>query len=500
MQTKKIQFNEEARASIKEGIDLVANAVKVTLGPKGRNVALGRGEQSPDITNDGVTIANEINVSDKFQNIGVQIAKSVATKTDEAVGDGTTTSVVLLQAIVNEGLKALKNGADPMKLRQEIESAVKDAIDHLKKLSKPLKDDDIIRIATYSSESKVIGQIVADTLSQVGEHGLVTAETSHSTNIETEVVKGLEIDAGYASSYMITDVDNEEAVLELAPVLVTDYKLSTLGKLLPFYEKLANAQKSEVVVFAPEIYGDVLKTMAINCVKGNMRTLGINVPGMGDKQKELLIDIAYLTGATIVSKEAGNDFANIDLDKVLGTADKIVTTKNKTVITGRGSKLLERIKQLEAQIKQQKGDQIEDYLVDQIKERIAKLTGGIGIIRAGANTEEEMRYIYRKIEDAIRSAQAGREEGVVPGGGETYKEISCSLFVTANRPGRLVVTNALLSPLQQIKENAGEIKMDPKGIIDPTKVERVALENAASAAAMVLTMEVAIESENNDEK
>jgi len=547
---KQILFNEKARRALKSGIDKAAGAVKVTLGPRGRNVALDKGYGSPTITNDGVSIAKEISFKDKFENMGAEIVKEVASKTNDIAGDGTTTSVVLLQAIVEEGMKSLSSGTNAMALKVGIEKATQDVVVELKKLAKKIQDGDEIRqIATISSESEDIGKIIADTIHKVGKDGVVTVEESESFGIENEVVEGLQFDKGYLSHYMVTDASRMEAVYKNALILVTDKKISTIQEILPILEKVAASGKKELVVIADDVEGEALTTLVVNRLRGAFNVLAIKAPGYGERKKEMLQDIATLTGGTVLSEgETGIKFEDATLD-MLGKAGKVVSKKDSTVIVGGAGnkKAIEaRVNEIRAQIKTTDAK----FDKEKLEERLAKLTGGVAVVRVGAATETEMKYLKLKIEDAVNATKAAIEEGIVAGGGSALlraamnvrKNIEDKLAKGKGKTGKeeneftfdefgrgySIVLDACEKPIRQIIENCGfgsesviletirkipnenaglnAVTMTPvedmikKGIIDPLKVTRTALERASSAAVIFLTTEAAIADEPKEEK
>jgi len=539
---KKILFYEDAREALKRGVDKVSNAVKVTIGPRGRNVVLDKGYGSPVITNDGVTIAKDITLKDKFENMGAEIVKEVATKTNDTAGDGTTTSVVITQALVASGFKKSLNGATSMGIRRGIEEAVKDSVSILKKISKPIKTDEEIRqVATISAESKEIGSIIADTIKKIGKDGVVTVEESQTFGIESEVVEGMEFDKGFLSHYMVTNPERVEAEYKDPAILVTDKKISVVKEILPILEKLAATGKKDLVIIADDVDGEALTTFILNKLRGSFNILAVRAPGYGDKKKEILADIAVTIGAKVVSEELGLNFENIDLD-VLGHASRVVSTKDNTVIVGgKGKKaeIDERISILRAQRKATTAK----FEIEKLDERIGKLSGGVAVIRVGAATETEMKYLKLKIEDAVNATKAAISEGVVAGGGsalvkvsqkveEKYKESKIAKDAPNNNEvaefasGYMAVIEALKEPLRQIAKNAGKedgvilnevMKGSPnsgydalndvfvddmfkEGIIDPVKVTRSALENACSAVAILLTTEVAIADEVEEKK
>lgn len=533
--SKQILFNERARRALKSGIDKAANTVKVTLGPRGRNVAFDKGYGGPTITNDGVSIAKEIVLRDKFENMGAEIVKEVATKTNDIAGDGTTTSVVLLQAIVDEGMKHTEMGLNAMGVRQGIEKAAAEAVAALRALAKKIQTDEEVRqVATISAESEEIGTIIADTIKEVGKDGVVTVEESQSLGIEKEIVEGLEFDRGYVSAYLVTDPTRMEAVYKDASILITDRKVSSVQEILPLLEKIAQSGKKELVIIAEDVDGEALNTFVLNKLRGSFNVLAIKAPGYGDRKKDMLRDIAVMTGGEVVSEEVGLKFDTATLEH-LGHASKVIATKDSTVIVGgKGAKkdIDARVSQLRQQIKETTAK----FDKEKLEERLAKLSGGVAVIRVGAATETEMKYLKLKIEDAVNATKAAIEEGIVAGGGSALVKTAQKVAESFNkqkdkmpadiRVGYEVVLRALEKPLRQIAENAGvdagvviekvknakgnagydavkdEVVADmlEAGIVDPVKVTRTGLERAASAAAMLLTTEAAIADEPKDEK
>ncbi|MFA6552631.1 MAG: chaperonin GroEL [Candidatus Paceibacterota bacterium] len=538
--SKQILYNEEARKAIQRGINKVADAVKITIGPRGRNVVLDKGYGSPTITNDGVSIAKEISLKDKFENMGAEIAKEVATKTNDTAGDGTTTSVILLQSIVSEGLKETAMGVNAMGIRFGIEKATEHIVKALKDIAKPIKNKEEIRqVAAISAESAEIGKIVADTIDKVGKDGVVTVEESQSLGTESEVVDGLQFDKGFVSAYMVTNAERMEAEYEDAQILITDKKISSVKEILPLLEKIAATGKKELVIIAEDVEGEALTTFVLNKLRGAFSVLAIKAPGYGDKKKEMLQDIAVMVGAKVVSEDMGLKFEKVGLE-VLGRANKIIADKDNTTIIGSKGKKAEIETRL-AQIKKQKEAADSKYDKEKFDERIAKLTGGVAIIRVGAATETEIKYLKLKIEDAVNATKAAIEEGIVAGGGvalikagekvrqwlQSGKEKISEFGNKEFEIGFNIVLKAIEYPLRQIAANAGKDdglvivdkvkngkgnsgydalkdQMVPDmilaGIIDPVKVERCGLENAASAAAMILTTEAAIADEPEEKK
>ncbi len=522
---KQILFGEEARKAMHEGLTKSARAVKVTLGPRGRNVVLEKSYGGPRITNDGVSIAKEISFKDKFENMGAEIVKEVANKANDVAGDGTTTAVTLLEAMVNEGLTSLSRGANAMMIRSGMEQARDAAVKELKKMARPVDGrKDIEQVATIAAESPELGRIIAETVEKVGKNGVVTVEESQGTELSYEVVEGLQIDKGYASPYLVTNPERMEAEMRDAQILVTDRKISTVQDILPFLEKIAQSGKKELVIIADDIEGDALATFILNKLRGTFNVLAVKAPGFGDRKKEMLADIAAVVGATVVSSDLGMTFENAELS-VLGKASRVVAGKDSTVfVGGKGSKtdIEARVQQLNT-LKEQSTSKFD---IEKFEERIAKLSGGVAVIRVGAATETEMKYLKDKIDDAVKATKASIEEGIVPGGGTALAKVSRLLRVEDwefdskdEETGFAIVGRALEAPLRQILANAGKDDgsaivervqnakgfagydaaigvevpdMAEAGIIDPVKVTRSALENAVSAAAIFITTEAAV--------
>lgn len=522
---KKILKKEEARMALKAGLDKVSDAVRITIGPRGRNVVIDKGYGVPTITNDGVTIAKDITLPDKFENMGAEIVKEVAQKTNDVAGDGTTTSVVLTQALATAGFEKLVMGANPMAIRRGLEAAAKDAVEALKKMAKPVKSDTEIRqVATISAESEDIGRIIADTIKKVGKDGVVTVEESQSFGVESEVVEGLEFDRGYLSPYMITNPERMEAEYRDALILVTDKKISLVKDILPLLEKVAQSGKKDLVIIAEDVDGEALTTFVLNKLRGGFNVLAMKAPGYGDRKKESLADIAVMVGATVVSDETGLNFENVELN-VLGRASRVVSTKDSTVIVGGKGKKAD-INERVASLRAQRENMTSKFDIEKLDERIGKLSGGVAVIRVGAATETEMKYLKLKIEDAVNATKAAIAEGIVAGGGSALLKVSRKLEAKFKErsenvefsAGYAVLVEALKEPLRQIALNAGEepgvvmnevakggassgydalnnifvTDMFEAGIIDPVKVTRSAVENAASAVSILLTTEVAI--------
>lgn len=533
---KQILFNEEARKALKRGVDLVADVVKVTLGPKGRNVVLDKGYGAPTITNDGVSIAKEIVLKNKFENMGAEIVKEVATKTNDVAGDGTTTSVVLAQAIISEGMKHTNMGLGVMGVRGGMEAASQEVVKALKSMSKAINTKDEIRqVAVISAESEEIGKIIADTIDKVGKDGVVTVEESPSFGVESEVALGMEFDKGYISAYMITNTERMEAEYKDVPVLVTDKKISAIKDILPLLEKIAQTGKKELVVIADDVDGEALTTFVLNKLRGGFNILAVKAPGYGDKKKDQLSDMAILLGANLVTDEVGLQMETVGLE-VLGRAGRIVSKKDRTlIVSGKGKKadIDARVKEL----RKQKENTKSKFEIEKIDERIAKLVGGVAVIRVGAATETEMKYLKLKIEDAVNATKAAIDEGIVMGGGVALVKASEKVRAAFGkgkegisdefRVGYEIVLNACEVPLKQIAINCGKgdgsiiiekVKnakgnggydalkdemvsdMFVSGIIDPVKVTRTGLQNATSASAILLTTEVLVTEEPKEEK
>jgi chaperonin GroEL len=535
--SKQIIFNEPARQLLKAGIDKVANAVRVTIGPKGRNVVIDKGYGAPTITNDGVTIAKEISLKDKIENMGAELVKEVASKTNDTAGDGTTTAVILTQALIEEGFKKTTLGVNAMGIRLGIEAATAEVVKALRGLAKPIKGiNETKQVATIAAESAEFGGIIADAIDKVGKDGVVTVEESQSFTVESELVEGMQFDKGYASPYMITDTDRMEADYEDPMILIADKKLSSVKDILPVLEKVAQAGKKELVIIAEDIDGEALATLVVNKIRGVFNTLAIKAPGFGDRKKEMLEDIAILTGGKVISDEIGVKLDSVEL-AMLGRARKIISTKDETtIVSGKGKKseIDARISQIKKQIEAADSQ----YDKDKLKERLGKLAGGVAVIKVGAATEAEMKYKKLKIEDAVEATKAAIEEGIVAGGGVALiragalvakKEIKSPSSDIAHEfaVGVQILLKALHAPLKQIAINAGKDDgsvivdrveqgkghqgydanadkivedMFTAGIIDPVKVTRTGLERAASAAAILLTTEVAIADEPKDDK
>ncbi len=522
---KQIIFDEVARKALKSGVDQVADTVKVTLGPRGRNVVLDKGYGGPLVTNDGVSIAKEITLADKFENMGAEIAKEVANKTNDVAGDGTTTSVVLVQALVEEGMKRIAMGTNAMAVRSGMEKAGKQVVETLGKMSKEIKSKaEIKQVATISAESKDLGSEIADAIDKVGTDGVVTVEESQSFGVESEVVMGLEFDKGYISPYMITNAERMDAEFKEVAILLTDKKISTVKEILPLLEKLAQSGNKDLVIIADDVDGEALTTFVVNKLRGTFNILAIKAPGYGDRKKEILEDIAIVTGGEVITEEVGIKLEDVDLSQ-LGKASVISSTKEKTTIVGgKGKKadIVERVESLKAQV----ASSDSKFDKEKLQERIAKLAGGVAVIKVGAATETEMKYLKLKLEDAVNATKAAIDEGIVVGGGSALVKVAQKIanaerkkMTDEEEVGFEIVLKALDQPLKQIAMNAGKddgavivesVKkakinagydamkdrlvddMIEEGIIDPVKVTRSCVQNAISAAAIFLTTEAAI--------
>ena len=515
---KQIQYGEEARRSLEAGVNQLANTVKITLGPKGRNVVLDKKFGSPLITNDGVTIAKEIELADPFENMGAQLVKEVATKTNDIAGDGTTTATLLAQALIREGLKNVAAGANPMIVRKGIQKAVDAAVEYIVANSQKVSGrDDIARVASVSSADETIGSLIADAMEKVTNDGVITVEESKTASTYSEVVEGMQFDRGYISPYMVTDTDKMEAVLDDPYILITDKKISNIQEILPVLEKIVQ-QGKKLLIIAEDIEGEALATLVVNKLRGTFTCIAVKAPGFGDRRTEMLRDIAILTGGEVISDELGFDLKETTLD-MLGTAKQVKIQKENTIIVdGGGNK--DDIKARVSQIRSQLEESTSEFDKEKLQERLAKLSGGVAVIKVGAATETEMKELKLRIEDALAATKAAVEEGIVAGGGTSYINSLASiekLIDTVDgdeKTGVRIVLKALEEPVKQIAANAGlegsviidKIKNSKKGvgfnflteeyvdmvsagIVDPTKVTRSALQNAASVASMVLTTE-----------
>jgi chaperonin GroEL len=518
---KQLKYQDEAARAIKSGVDKLANAVRVTMGPKGRYVVLDKKFGSPTITNDGVTIAKEIELEDPFENMGAQLVREVASKTNDVAGDGTTTATVLAQAIINEGLRNITAGANAMHIKRGIDKAVEAVVADIKKTAKPVKEQEIEQIATISANDKDIGTLIAKAMKAVGKDGVITVEEGKSAQTTVEVVQGMKFDRGYVSPYFVTDPERMEAVLEDATVIVTDKKVSALNEILPFLEKLLQTGNKPFLLIAEEIEGEALATLVVNKLQGRLKCAAVKAPGFGDRRKEMLQDIATLTGAKVISEELGIKFEKAEATMV-GSAKRIIVDKeNTTIVDGAGDKK-ETEKRI-VQIKKQIEETTSDYDKEKLQERLAKLSGGVALIKAGAATETEMKAKKYKVEDAMHATRAGVEEGIVSGGGTALLRASDALANLKGadadeQTGINIIRKALEQPIRQIAENAGvegsvvvdkvRATKDPnyglnaetveygdllkQGVVDPAKVVRTALQNAASIAGLLLTTEVLI--------
>jgi chaperonin GroEL len=515
---KQILFNEEARRELKKGVDALADAVKVTLGPKGRNVVLDKKFGAPTITNDGVTIARDIELEDPFANMGAQLVKEVATKTNDVAGDGTTTATVLAQAMITAGLKNVTSGANPMAIRNGINKAVDAVVAELKSFSRQIESkEETARVATNSSQDPEVGQIIADVMEKVGKDGVITVEESQGLSLEQEFVDGMQIDRGYISPYMVTDTAHMEASLDGPYILISDKKIGAIADILPVLEKLVNVSKN-IVIIAEDVEGEALATLVVNKLRGTLSVLAVKAPGFGDRRKAMLEDIAVLTGGTVITEEAGLRLDTVTMD-MLGQARRVTSTKDTTtIIEGRGSQeaINARMQQIRAQIE----DTTSDFDREKLQERLAKLAGGVAIIKVGAATEVELKEKKHRVEDALSATRAAVEEGVVAGGGTAFLQARPALDKLKldgdEKIGVDIVRRSLEEPLRQIAENAGYdggvvvAEVERRGanegfnaatgqyenlldvVPDPTKVTRSALQNAASIASMLLTTETLI--------
>ncbi|WP_061316524.1 chaperonin GroEL [Clostridium botulinum] len=517
---KSLLFGEQARRSMEAGVDKLADTVRVTLGPKGRNVVLDKKFGSPLITNDGVTIAREIELEDPYENMGAQLVKEVATKTNDVAGDGTTTATLLAQAIIREGLKNVTAGANPIQIRTGIRKAVEKAVEEIKVISKPVNGkEDIARVAAISAASEEVGKLIADAMERVGNDGVITVEESKSMGTDLEVVEGMQFDRGYVSAYMVTDTEKMEAVLDDVYILITDKKISNIQEILPILEQIVQ-QGKKLLIISEDIEGEALSTLVLNKLRGTFTCVGVKAPGFGDRRKEMLQDIAILTGGEVISEELGRDLKDVTID-MLGTADSVkVTKENTTIVNGKGDKVAikERVSQIRVQIE----DTTSEFDKEKLQERLAKLAGGVAVIRVGAATETELKEEKLRIEDALAATKAAVEEGIVPGGGTAYIDIIPKIAdLTSDiidvKLGIDIIRKALEEPVRQIANNAGVegsviiekvkaseagvgydalndkyVDMLKTGIVDPTKVTRSALQNAASIASTFLTTEAAV--------
>ncbi|MFW2489575.1 chaperonin GroEL [Clostridium chromiireducens] len=517
---KMLKFGEDARRAMQVGVDKLADTVKVTLGPKGRNVVLDKKFGAPLITNDGVSIAREIELEDPYENMGAQLVKEVATKTNDVAGDGTTTATLLAQAIIREGLKNVTAGANPILIRTGIKMAVDKAVEEIKKISKQVDGkEDIARVAAISAADEEVGKLIADAMEKVGNEGVITIEESKSMGTELDVVEGMQFDRGYVSPYMATDTEKMEAVLENPYILITDKKISNIQEILPVLEQIVQSGK-KLLIIAEDIEGEAMATLVVNKLRGTFTCVAVKAPGFGDRRKEMLQDIATLTGGTVVAEELGRELKEVTID-MLGTADSVKVSKENTVIVngkGDSNSIKERINQIKAQIE----ETTSEFDKEKLQERLAKLAGGVAVIKVGAATETELKEKKLRIEDALAATKAAVEEGIVSGGGTAYvnaiKEVAkLTSDVPDTQVGINIIVKALEEPVRQIATNAGVegsviiekvknsepgigydalhdqyINMIKGGIVDPTKVTRSALQNAASVASTFLTTEAAV--------
>jgi chaperonin GroEL len=528
--SKEVLFGEDVKKKLKRGIDTVADAVKVTLGPRGRNVVLDKGYGGPTITNDGVSIAKEITLADKFENMGAEIIKEVASKTNDLAGDGTTTATVLTQSLVHEGLRQTTMGINAMAVRTGMEHASVDVVEALKDMATPINGlAEIKQVATISAENAELGEKIAETIDKVGKDGVVTVEESQSFGIETEYTEGMQFDKGYVSPYMVTNSERMESEYKDAHILLTDKKIASVQEILPLLEKVAQTGKKELVIIADDVEGEALATLVVNKLKGGFSVLAVKAPGYGDRKKEILDDLAITTGGTVISEDLGLKLETVELEQ-LGKADRVVATKDNTTIVGGGgtkATINDRVATLKTQLEQASSK----FDKEKLSERIAKLAGGVAVIRVGAATETEMKYLKLKIEDAVNATRAAIEEGIVPGGGTSLARAAAVVEATMEKKtgltreemiGYSIVIKALEAPLKQIADNTGKLDgavvvqkvkeaggnagydaatgtmvedMIKAGIIDPVKVERSCVQHAVSAAAILLTSEAAVADE-----
>ena len=522
---KQIVFDEDARRSLKRGIDVLADAVKVTLGPKGRNVSLDKKFGAPTVTHDGVTVAREITLEEPFENMGAQLLKEAATKTNDVAGDGTTTATVLAQAIVTEGMRNLAAGANPMLIRRGIEQGAEAVVNHIRSESIPVESQkEIAQIATISAADEQIGQLIAEVMDKVGKDGVITVEESRGTDFETDYVEGMQFDRGYISPYFITNPEHMETSIDNAYILITDRKISAVPDILPVLEQMTQQGSRDIVIIAEDVDGEALATLVVNKLRGILNVLAVKAPGFGDRRKEMLQDIAVLTGGQVISEETGRRLDGATLND-LGRARRVVSTKdNTTIVEGKGSQeaIQARIRQIRAQME----ETTSDYDREKLQERLAKLSGGVALIKVGASTEVELKYRKTRVEDALSATRAAVEEGLVPGGGVALLNAAKALdnlnLEGDERTGVFILRRALDEPTRQLAINSGKdgsvivdgvrrtqqehhnehygydvlsdsyLDMVAAGIIDPAKVTRSATQNAASIASMILTTEALI--------
>ncbi|MFZ6015721.1 MAG: chaperonin GroEL [Patescibacteria group bacterium] len=518
---KQLLYDDKARQALKRGVDQLANAVKVTLGPKGRNVVLDKGYGAPTITKDGVSVAKEIELEDKFENIGAELVKEAASKTSDVAGDGTTTATVLAQAMIAEGIKHITAGANPLAVKRGIDKGTEQIVKSIKnEIATPVKEDDIEKVATISANDPEIGKIIAEVMKEMGKDGVITVEESQSFGIDKEVVLGMRIDKGYASPYMVTNTDRMIAEYKEPYILLTDKKISSVQELLPILEKVIQSGKKEIVIVADDVEGEALTTLVLNKLRGTFSALAVKAPGFGDRKKEMLQDIATVTGATLITEDLGRKLDSVTLED-LGACNKVISTKeNTTFVEGKGEQ--PAVDARVAQIKQQIEASDSDFDREKLQERLAKLTGGVGVIKVGAATEVEMKEKKDRIDDAVAATKAAVEEGIVPGGGvaliKAMKALDSIQLTGDEATGIQILKKAVEAPVFSIAENAGrkgdviveavkssggdtgydaaademDVNMLERGIIDPAKVTRSALQNASSVAGMFLTTECVV--------
>ena len=523
---KEILYNEDARRRLQAGVNKLADAVRVTLGPKGKNVLLDKGYGAPAVTNDGVSIAKEIELADRVENMGAELVKEVASNTDNNAGDGTTTATILAQSIINEGLKAVAAGANPRAVKRGVDKAAESAVAELAKIAQKISasKEEIAQVAVNSADDEEMGTIIAEVINEVGKDGVVTVEESQTFGFSKEFVEGMQFDKGYVSPYMVTNGERMESVMERPYILVTDAKVSAMADILPLLEKVAKSGRKDLVIIADDVEGEALTTFVVNKLRGTFNVLAIKAPGFGDRKKEMLEDIATVTGAEVISEERGLKLEATELT-MLGEATKVIATKDSTtIVDGRGAKadVTKRVNQLRSAIETTESK----FDKEKLQERLAKLSGGVAVIRVGAATETEMKQKQQKMEDALRATRAALEEGIVPGGGVAFirmaKAINPALIKDEEeRVGATILQRALEAPLRQLAENAGLdggvlvekvkksvgakgynfktmkdaddlVDLKAEGVIDPAKVVRSALQNAASAAGMLLTTEAVV--------
>ncbi|MFA6503951.1 MAG: chaperonin GroEL [Patescibacteria group bacterium] len=519
--SKQLLYRDDARQALKRGVDQLANAVKVTLGPRGRNVVLDKGYGAPTMTKDGVTVAKEIELEDKFENIGAELVKEAASRTSDVAGDGTTTATVLAQAMIAEGIKHITAGANPLAVKRGMDKGVEAMVKEIReKIAAPVKEQEIENVATISANDPEIGKIIAEVMQQMGKDGVITVEESQTFGIDKEVVLGMRIDKGYASHYMVTNTDRMIAEFTDPYVLITDKKISSIHDLLPILEKVVQSGKKEIVIVAEDVDGEALTTLIVNKLRGTFSALAVKAPGYGDRRKEMLADLAAVTGATVITEDLGRKLDSVEMED-LGSAHKVISTKDYTTfVEGKGDKT--GVDARVAQIRQQLENTDPDFDREKLQERLAKLAGGVGVIKVGAATEVEMKEKKDRIDDAVAATKAAVEEGIVPGGGvaliRAMKVLDTLQFEGDEKIGILILKKAVEAPIYAIAENAGrkgdvvvesvkssdgqkgydaakdemDVDVVARGIIDPAKVTRSALQNAASVAGMFLTTECVI--------